>query len=56
MRKIFTLVLLLIFSCTSESNDDTTSCPSEPQLITLEVSNIILNEGSEDSVSATLSA
>ena len=44
MKKIFALVLLLIFSCSSESNDDTASCPSEPQLITLEVSNITLNE------------
>jgi len=56
MKKIFALVLLLIFSCSSESNDDTTSCPSEPQLITLEVSNITLEEATNDSASITLSA
>ena len=56
MKKIFSLVLLLIFSCSSESNDDTTSCPSEPQLITLEVSNITLDEATNDSASITLSA
>ena len=59
MKKLILLLLIpLVFTCSSDSSDgdsdNNNPCPNQPQLTTLEVSNIIYDENT-DLVSATFS-
>ena len=55
MKKLILLIFIpLVFTCSSDSSDDTSPCPNQPQLTTYEVSNINI-EPAADFASATLS-
>ena len=45
MKKLILLLFIpLVFTCSSDSSDDNSTCPSQPQLTTNEVSNISYDE------------
>ena len=55
MKKLILLLFIpLVFTCSSDSSDDSSPCPNQPQLTTNEVSDIIV-DAVTDLASATLS-